>query len=126
MDNATAVTPEMVAYAEQYHAEQLKYNGWPNYETWKVDLELVSDYANSLLDDGQTFASTADLADALQEYVESIMDEQPDGIAKDYANSFLESVKWFVIAQHYADDLVPDTDPEMEAAGLEPDDDCFN
>ena len=110
--NTTTVTPEMVAYAEQYHAAQLEHNGWPNYETWRVNLELVSDYADSLQKDGARFKSTADLADAFKEYVESIMDEYPDDLAKDYANAFLESVKWFTVAQHY-DELIQEDDEEV-------------
>jgi hypothetical protein len=66
------------------------YNGWTNYATWRVNLELF---------DGSEEAWSADSA---REYVEEIIiDSTPEGIARDYALAFLSDVNWYEIAKHY-------------------------
>jgi hypothetical protein len=66
------------------------YNGWTNYATWRVNLEMF---------DGSDQAWSADSA---KEYVEEIIiDSTPEGIARDYALAFLTDVNWHEIAEHY-------------------------
>jgi hypothetical protein len=66
------------------------YNGWTNYATWRVNLEMF---------DGSDQAWSADSA---REYVEEIIiDSTPEGIARDYALAFLSGVNWHEIAEHY-------------------------
>jgi hypothetical protein len=66
------------------------YNGWTNYATWRVNLEMF---------DGSDQAWSADSA---KEYVEeTIIDSTPEGIARDYALAFLSDVNWVEIAEHY-------------------------
>ena len=74
------------------------YNGWTNYATWRVNLEVFDGMdADSFDLSQQDYA----LADDLKEYVESYIDEStPDGIAKDYAMAFLDDVNWREIAEH--------------------------
>lgn len=67
-----------------------KYNGWTNYATWRVNLELF---------DGSDQFWTAESA---REFVEEIIDSTtPEGVARDYALAFLSDVNWHEIAAHY-------------------------
>lgn len=67
-----------------------KYNGWTNYATWRVNLELF---------DGSDFVG--DAADC-RAYAEEIIEQTTtDGIGRDYALAFLSDVNWNEIAEHY-------------------------
>ena len=66
------------------------YNGWTNYATWRVNLELF--------DGSDQFWS----ADSAREFVEEIIYEStPEGVARDYALAFISDVNWYEIAEHY-------------------------
>jgi hypothetical protein len=70
------------------------YNGWTNYATWRVNLEMLEGYEHNQSD-------AYDLADELKQYVESYLDEtSDDGLAKDYALAFISDVNWYEIADH--------------------------
>ena len=69
------------------------YNGWTNYATWRVNLEMLDGYEHN-----QTDAN--DLADELQEFVESYLEETSEGLARDYALAFVSDVNWYEIATH--------------------------
>ena len=79
------------------------YNGWTNYATWRVGLEIINDMR---LDDfgveydDENMIDTSDLADAMRSYVEEHIEETSEGIAKDYALAFLSDVNWYEIAEH--------------------------
>jgi hypothetical protein len=83
-----------------------EHNGWTNYATWRVNLELIDGMEPEWL--GHTEAMDHyDFGEIIEEWVQSIMDEAPDGFVKDYANAFLSDVDWNEIAKHkieeYAD-----------------------
>lgn len=93
------------------------YNGWTNYATWRVNLELVDEYMNGIVSyndecdakdygDATRFASVIGLADHLSEYCEQIIDEQstPGTIANGYATAFLSQVNWYEIAENHVQD----------------------
>jgi hypothetical protein len=78
------------------------YNGWTNYATWRVNLEIFDDFRvmdKELMDDvyalGQYLRETAEV------YIE---DSSTDGLARDYALAFLSDVNWYEIAKHMIDD----------------------
>ena len=81
------------------------YNGWTNYATWRVNLEIVDGIDPS--DMGWQRLDKYDLADAIKEYVEEILESQVTiggrGVATpmvlDYALAFLSDVNWREIAQ---------------------------
>ena len=84
-----------------------KYNGWTNYETWRIQLEVID--GMTLQDFGFDLheVDTDEVADVerLAEYVEQYVDEivlgtVPNGMARDLAESFLGRVDWFEIAEH--------------------------
>jgi len=81
------------------------YNGWTNYATWRVNLEIFDD-----ADKAELFDLTLDawdLGHVLQDYVEGHIYEAGGGegnIAVDYALAFLSDVNWYEIAKHMIDD----------------------
>ena len=75
----------------------MKYNGWTNYATWRVNLEMF---------DGSDLYWTADSA---RDFVEEIIiDSTPEGVARDYALAFISDVNWHEIAEHYEEFLEED------------------
>jgi hypothetical protein len=72
------------------------YNGWTNYATWRVNLEMF---------DGKDFASDGDwdaydLGQDLRNGTLDMIAEQATGLAQDYAEAFLADVNWYEIAEH--------------------------
>lgn len=81
------------------------YNGWTNYATWRVNLEIldgrnIEEYFDTSIKDLGFY----NLAIKLREEVEDIIEETSDGIAKDYALAFLNEVNWTEIAKHMIDE----------------------
>jgi hypothetical protein len=82
------------------------YNGWTNYATWRVNLEMFDGY-----DPEGTFVTAEAIADMADDLL--TMDGTREGLAVDYARAFLNNVDWQEIADEVngAFDL---TDPEEE------------
>jgi hypothetical protein len=83
------------------------YNGWTNYATWRVNLEIF-DGLNPR-DMGWQGFEPYDLAPVLREYVEEIIESTaPEGLARDYALTFVDNVNYREIAammlEAYAED----------------------
>ena len=76
------------------------YNGWTNYATWRVNLE-VFDGMSARDITGRTIAAPSELRQAVQEWVEQHIEEttQP-GLGRDYALAFLSDVDWWQIVEH--------------------------
>ena len=74
-----------------------KYNGWTNYATWRVNLEIFDGLDPS--DMGWQRLDKYDLADCLREYANELIDQTGEGLAVDYARAFLMDVDWREIAQ---------------------------
>ena len=75
------------------------YNGWTNYATWRVRLEMF-DYDGASDNDLDAY----DLGQSLRESALAWMDEQATGLALDYALAFLDDVNWYEIATHMIED----------------------
>ena len=71
----------------------MKYNGWSNYETWRVNLEM--------LDGSPEMATWSE--DELEEYCREILSEQGEGLCFDYAIDFLRQVNWRETREHLHD-----------------------
>jgi hypothetical protein len=67
-----------------------KYNGWTNYATWRINLEVF---------DGMEFDHYPSDAE-LQDYVEELFEYQSSGLALDYARAFISDVNWSEIASN--------------------------
>ena len=87
-----------------------KYNGWTNYATWRVNLEI---FDGNDFDTWQGYASAYDLGQALKEYAEGLIHESGGAngnLAVDYALAFLSEVNWHEIAEHIMADLAEDAE----------------
>ena len=68
-----------------------EYNGWTNYATWRINLELFSD-----MDYKDYFDEFPD-TEALEDYVEHVVFENYNdrlGLVEDYARAFLNNVNY--------------------------------
>ena len=73
-----------------------KYNGWTNYATWRINLEMFDG-------DNEMYANSS--PDVFQEIVEEIIESTTgEGIARDYAMAFINDVNWHEIAEHFESD----------------------
>jgi hypothetical protein len=90
--------------------EKQTYNGWTNYATWRVNLEMIDgmepdDFGFSRKEEF-TLTEVFELADALQNHAEEFIElECGRGLARDYALAFLSDVNWREIAQHMVNEF---------------------
>ncbi len=75
-----------------------EYNGWTNYATWRVNLEILGDieFENKMS------------ADDLKEIVEDCVFNntvEKDCLAADYARAFISQVNFYEIAEHINEEL---------------------
>ena len=91
------------------------YNGWSNYNTWRVNLEIFDgmnpkEYFTNI-------SSAYELSKELKEYVENYIEEtSSEGLARDYAFAFLSEVNWHEIAHNMIDEYESgDSDDEVAA-----------
>jgi hypothetical protein len=66
------------------------YNGWTNYATWRVNLEMF--------DGGEWETCTAE---DFKQMAEESLEQEASGLALDYALAFLSDVNWEEIAEAY-------------------------
>jgi hypothetical protein len=90
-----------------------RYNGWTNYATWRVNLEMFDGAtAGDIMGSGPEGIDRDDdltaLALALSEHAELLIEEQttdtPQNLAHAYAQAFLSDVDWRSIAEHMLSD----------------------
>lgn len=87
------------------------YNGWANYATWRVNLEI---FDGSTIEDlfGEPQTEAYELGKMLKDYAEQLIEEgSTEGLARDYALAFLSEVNWYEIAEH----MIEDAEYEVEA-----------
>jgi hypothetical protein len=73
------------------------YNGWTNYATWRVNLELFHGLYSDM--DGEKVT-----AESCKDYAEEVVSESVEGLALDYAMAFPANVNWQEIADHLNED----------------------
>ena len=76
------------------------YNGWTNYATWRVNLEIFDGV--DPFDMGWLTADehARDLAVVLREYAEELIESTaPEGLAREYAMAFVDGVNYREIAE---------------------------
>lgn len=82
------------------------YNGWSNYETWRINLEAVDgmtleDFGFDVEDLENGDAELWQVSKAIEEFVEEmVLGSVPEGIAYSLAANFLNRVDWEEIAEH--------------------------
>jgi hypothetical protein len=75
-----------------------KYNGWTNYATWRVNLEII---------DGIEI-DTKQCAASIKEIIDDVVFSQYDGMNSlmyDYASAFVSEVNFYEIAQSINEEL---------------------
>ena len=81
------------------------YNGWTNYATWRVNLEIFDGADNEAFNLKQ---EPYDLGQELKDYAEGLICDSggwnEGNLAVDYAMAFLSDVNWYEIAQHLIND----------------------
>lgn len=75
-----------------------KYNGWTNYATWRVSLEMFSDWDMS--DYG--LMNAEECQSIAEDHIE--FSSEP-GFARDYARAFLSEVNWHEIVEHLNEEV---------------------
>ena len=90
------------------------YNGWTNYATWRVQLEI---FDGMEIDAAISPESVRDMAEEAVE-MSGGWDEKTPRLARDYALAFLSDVNWQEIADNLNDyneiNIKGDTDEEDE------------
>ena len=82
-----------------------KYNGWTNYATWRVWLEIFDGFNHR--EYWHDIKDAYDLSLCLKSHVEDVMEHQTgnaEGLAYSYAMAFLSDVNWREIAEHMIDE----------------------
>lgn len=84
-----------------------KYNGWTNYATWRVNLEIFDGFDPSDYYSDFDVDDTYGLSKCLEDYADQVLFEcaTVEGLAADYARAFLSDVNWYEIAKHMIDDI---------------------
>jgi hypothetical protein len=82
-----------------------RHNGWTNYATWRVNLEIFDGFDPSDYFSGFDADDIDALADGLRDYADQVLFEcaTVEGLAADYARAFLSDVNWREIAEHMVD-----------------------
>ena len=68
------------------------YNGWTNYATWRINLEVFDGMHSDI--DGEKVT-----AESCKDYAEEVVSENGEGLALDYARAFMANVNWQEIAE---------------------------
>ena len=77
--------------------ENETHNGWTNYATWRVNLEIFDGLSSDI--DGEKVT-----AESCKEYAEDVLSENGEGLALDYARAFIAGVNWQEIAEALNED----------------------
>ena len=84
----------------------MKYNGWSNYVTWKMNLEFIDEQMNHIYEVAPKTKDTHEMAEFLQgmweEYIEHLQ-SQIDGdwwLLFSFVDCYVEDVNWGEIADH--------------------------
>jgi len=88
------------------HMSEEKYNGWGNYATWRINLEILGDI------EWQDVEIKDITVDYLKEIVDGVVFDQyranntiTSNLVEDYASAFLSEVNYHEILEHILDDL---------------------
>jgi hypothetical protein len=101
--------------------EKTTYNGWMNYATWRVNLEIFDSMEPEdfdLKDEDLGSVDLYELAEAMKDYAEEMIEQgSQDGLAKDYALAFLGDVNWYEIAEMWVEAHIVPTDETRSVGG---------
>lgn len=91
------------------------YNGWTNYATWRVNLEIFD--GMDLRGMGWHRMDEYDLGVVLMDYADEILSiDVKEGLALDYARAFLSDVNFREIADMMLSEYASEDETETEEA----------
>jgi hypothetical protein len=93
------------------------YNGWTNWETWKVNLELLDGLdASDLNIEHYTQDEYYEAGQVVEEYVGELisMEYNTDGFVSGIVHGFLQTVNWSELAKGFIDQWVEDHPEEQD------------
>ena len=90
-----------------------QYNGWTNYATWRVNLEIFDGI--DLRDMDWHKLDKYDLAQALKDYALDLVEDGANTLAREYARAFLQDVEWYEIGDFMRDAYRDAYDIETES-----------
>ena len=79
------------------------YNGWTNYATWRINLEIFDNIDSDNWEDDIEELSRYGFGGHLKNYVEQRLECEND-LTLSYALAFINDVNWTEIANHIVDD----------------------
>lgn len=84
------------------------HNGWTNYPTWRINLEMIDDldtdhWTDFIEDNRGSDMLTYNLGQEIRGYVEEKLENCNNELARDYALAFIADVNWREIADHVLD-----------------------
>jgi hypothetical protein len=83
------------------------YNGWTNYATWRIALEIFDSSDNEFIQDLTKDCTTvAELAENMKQYVLDFLWENmtdSNSIVHGWSNAFVSQCNFYEIAQHYTE-----------------------
>ena len=91
------------------------YNGWSNYATWRINLEIFDGMEHELDDyiedreEPDTYGFSKYLEDLAEEIIFSGVgydERRPSNLVEDYARAFLQDVNYYEIAKHIINDYI--------------------
>jgi hypothetical protein len=96
--------------------QDTKYNGWSNYATWRIQLEVFDgvEPEHFDLEEGEqmTLVDVHELAEAMESYAEEVIfsglsydERRPSSLVEDYARAFVQDVNWYEIALHFVENF---------------------
>ena len=76
-----------------------EYNGWTNYATWRINLEILGDI------EFDEHVSADYLREITEDCVFGGRDFSGLSLVKDYAQAFLDNVNYYEIARHINEEI---------------------
>jgi len=94
-----------------------RYNGWSNYATWRVNLEMIDGLDPR--DMGWHKLDKYDLATALKEWVTEMLEseietEHGNSLVMSYAMAFVSDVNWYEIGKYMMEAYADQCEDESE------------
>jgi hypothetical protein len=99
-------------HREENPMSEETYNGYPNYETWRIANDVIIDYADSLQQDNAFFESVSNLAENFRSNVEALIEDTAvrGGFAEQLAYSLISTVRWHELAENFPELLAQTCD----------------
>lgn len=85
---------------------QTRYNGWTNYQTWRISLEwfdnaYLDDVANNYEANHKERITAYEMAIHLEAFINEMFEDRSDNDFMPYAYWFISQVNYYEIAENY-------------------------